>query len=107
MRDCQVTKDFLESVHEILNEWHLIEFVLRNVMVLIRINLFVFKFGTRRKLKQRGTFIPPCEYIVGKFRKKDLSRFASMKSLPPKEQVKRPMSLPIEGAANYCAWMNV
>jgi hypothetical protein len=49
MRDGQVTKDFLESVHEILNEWHLIEFVLRNVTVLNRINLFVLEFGTWRK----------------------------------------------------------
>ncbi len=49
MRDGQVTKDFLESVHKILNEWHLIELVLRNVMVLNRINLFVLEFGAGRK----------------------------------------------------------
>jgi hypothetical protein len=44
-----VTKDFLELVHEILNEWHPIELVLRNVTVLNWINLFVLEFGTRRK----------------------------------------------------------
>ncbi len=49
MRDGQVTKDFLELVHKILNEWHLIEFVLRNMTVLNRINLFVLEFGARRK----------------------------------------------------------
>jgi hypothetical protein len=49
MRDGQVTKDFLELVHEFLNKWHFIEVVLRNLMVLNRINIFVLEFGAWRK----------------------------------------------------------
>ncbi len=67
MRDGQVTKDILELVHEFLNEWHLIEFFLRNLMVLDGINIFVLEFGARWRFQQRVTFIPPCGNIVGKF----------------------------------------
>ncbi len=38
LRDGQVTKDFLELVHE-LNEWHLINFFFGNLPVLNKINI--------------------------------------------------------------------
>ncbi len=107
MRDGQVTKDFLESVHEILNEWHLIELVLRNVMVLNRINLLSWNLAQGGNY-DRGYF---ASHLVNTLfvssEKTDLSRFPSMKSLPAKERVRRPMSLPIKGTANNCTWMNV
>jgi hypothetical protein len=67
LRDGQVTKDFLELVHKFLNEWHLIKFFLRNLLVLDRINIFVLEFGAWWKFQQKVTFIPPCDNIVGKF----------------------------------------
>jgi hypothetical protein len=67
LRDGQETKDFLELVHEFLNEWHLVKLFLRNLPVLDRINIFVLELGARWKFQQRVTFIPPCDYIVGKF----------------------------------------
>jgi len=107
LRDGQVTKDFLELVHKFLNEWHLVKNFLRNLLVLDRINIFVLEFGARWKFQQRVTFIPPSDAIVGKLCHDGFVEFPSMKSLPAKEWVKHPMSLPIDGATNNCAWMNV
>jgi hypothetical protein len=72
LRDGQVTKDFLESVHKFLNELHLIKIFLRNLSVLDGINIFVLEFGARWKFQQRVTFIPPHDAIMGKFCKERL-----------------------------------
>jgi hypothetical protein len=107
LRDGQVIKDFLELLHEFLNEWHLRKFFLRNLLVLDGINIFVLEFGALLKLQQRVAFIPPHDDIVGKFCKDRLVEVSIGEVFTHKRAGQASYVFPIDGAANNCAWMNV